>query len=107
MRRKQRQSLIKQEILNTSIRTQKKGCGLLRLHRYFDKKSEMVKDVNSIKWDSANAYGTAKLTPGKKRALVWGMALHTLSDTFAHSVYIYDREKGRYRHLEHQILNII
>lgn len=67
----------------------------------FDKKSEMVKDVNSIKWDSANAYGTAKLTPGKKRALVWGMALHTLSDTFAHSVYIYDREKGRYRHLDH------
>lgn len=49
--------------------------------------SNIVSDVNSINWASGDALGKKNPTAGEKRAFIWGMAMHTLADTFAHSAY--------------------
>ncbi|MCR5797915.1 MAG: S8 family peptidase [Eubacterium sp.] len=58
-------------------------------------KKDMIKDVKSLDWKKLGMD-----TKGKKRAFVWGMALYTLSDCFAHSV-AYRDSKGIYHHLDH------
>jgi len=42
------------------------------------------------------------VTPKMKRAFVWGMAVHNMADTFAHSVYVKDTN-GFFHHLKHDI----
>ena len=50
----------------------------------------MCSDFNLINWKrEVNVY----VTKGEKRSFAWGMALHALSDAFAHSTYDY---KGNY-----------
>lgn len=40
-------------------------------------------------------------TPGVRRAIVWGMAIHSLTDTFSHSVFIKGSD-NRYHHMVHK-----
>lgn len=50
--------------------------------------SSMCSDFNLINWKKeVNVY----VTKGEKRSFAWGIALHTLSDAFAHSTCGYDR----------------
>ena len=44
--------------------------------------NEIKNDISKINW--SKQFGSS-ITNGKKRAFVWGMALHSLSDVFAHS----------------------
>ena len=39
-------------------------------------------------------------SPGVRRAIMWGMAIHSLTDTFSHSVFIKGSD-GRYHHMVH------
>ena len=57
-------------------------------------KSNMLGDVNSINWSSVGM-----TTDGKKRAFVWGMAMHTAADVFAHSAFV--RSGNTWCHLAH------
>lgn len=51
--------------------------------------NRIKKDVNSIPWTKNDKNGkklyTSNPSTGTKRAFVWGMAIHTLADSFAHS----------------------
>ncbi|MCI5732040.1 MAG: hypothetical protein MR304_10940, partial [Eubacterium sp.] len=51
--------------------------------------SRIQKDVNSIPWteydEGKNRFYSSNPSSGTKRAFVWGMAIHTLADAFAHS----------------------
>lgn len=57
-------------------------------------RSNMLEDVKNIDW---TAQGMT--TNGKKRAFVWGMAMHTAADVFAHSAFVY--ADGEWCHLAH------
>lgn len=57
-------------------------------------KNNMLGDVNSINWSSIGM-----TTNGKKRAFVWGMAIHTAADVFAHSAFV--QSGGAWCHLAH------
>ena len=57
-------------------------------------KDDVKKLVNYLD-DSALLKGTAK-TPGKIRAIIWGMAIHSATDVYAHSVFV-----GNH-HLDHE-----
>ena len=54
--------------------------------------SEMYRDVQQINWAAElsrinSTYNkTQKDTPGFRRAFLWGMAIHSATDTYAHSV---------------------
>ena len=48
-------------------------------------KQEIKNDIGAIDWK--REYGNTP-TDGEKRAFIWGMALHSLADAFAHSVYV-------------------
>jgi len=68
---------------------------------------------NVVKKDkNKNASETELVTPKMKRAFVWGMAVHNMADTFAHSVFVkwtdnkmchlkhdYDQNKDYYKEL--------
>ena len=47
-------------------------------------KNQIKGDIGRIEWQ--RQYGDTP-TKGEKRAFVWGMAIHSLTDTFAHSAY--------------------
>ena len=47
-----------------------------------DISNEIKNDISKINW--SKQFGT-NITNGKKRAFIWGMAIHSLSDAFAHS----------------------
>lgn len=55
-------------------------------------------DVDKINWKKE--YGKTP-TNAKKRAFVWGMAIHNLQDTFAHSTFIDKTGKGDYIRFDH------
>ncbi len=67
----------------------------------YDNKQKMVNLVKEIDWKTDLTFKNEEATKGRKRAFIWGMAIHTLSDTFAHSVYVYDTQRKCYRHLDH------
>lgn len=49
--------------------------------------SSIVSDVNTINWASEHALQQKNPSAGKRRAFIWGMAIHCLADAFAHSAY--------------------
>ena len=57
-------------------------------------KNNMLGDVNSLNWSSIGM-----TTKGQKRAFVWGMAIHTATDAFAHSAFV--KSGGAWCHLAH------
>ncbi len=59
-----------------------------------DSANNMLGDVNGINWNSVGM-----TTKGKKRAFVWGLAIHTVADMFAHSAFVYSG--GKWNHLAH------
>lgn len=50
--------------------------------------NEIKSDISYIPWSSSDALNKSNPTNGEKRAFVWGMALHSLADCFAHNTYI-------------------
>ena len=67
-------------------------------------KNDMLADMG---WLTKKENGKDQLdklgmtTKGKKRAFVWGMAIHTGSDVFSHSSYVYLKDEGKWAHLAH------
>ncbi len=59
-------------------------------------KANMLGDVNSLNWNSLDL---TAVTKGTKRAFVWGMAMHTAADVFAHSAFVFSG--GAWCHLAH------
>lgn len=56
--------------------------------------NEIKSDISYIPWTSSDALNKSNPTNGDKRAFVWGMALHSLADCFAHNTYITIRGKN-------------
>lgn len=44
----------------------------------------IVNDIARIEWEKIFK---KKASPGQKRAFVWGMAIHSLTDMFSHTAY--------------------
>ena len=64
-------------------------------------KSEIDADMAVLgKYWSKGLSGNS-VTKKAKRDFVWGMAIHTLTDTFAHSAYIWGKNDGKWVHLVH------
>ena len=65
--------------------------------------ADMLSDINAISniigWKHKLVLNGKEPIPARRRAFVWGMALHTLADTFAHSVFVHD--KSGWHHLAH------
>ena len=59
-------------------------------------KSSMLSDIGKISWSSVGMD-----TEGKKRAFMWGIAIHTVADVFAHSAFVYSKSAGKWCHLAH------
>lgn len=59
-------------------------------------KNAILSDIDKIDWE--NEYGEEPST-AKKRAFMWGMAIHALADSFAHSAY--KEDNGVYRPITH------
>lgn len=59
-------------------------------------KSSMLSDIGKISWSSVGMD-----TEGKKRAFMWGIAIHTAADVFAHSAFVYSKSAGKWCHLAH------
>lgn len=53
----------------------------------------IVKSVKDIEWDTDLKKNS---TQGQKRAFIWGMALHNLTDAFAHSTILVDGSERYY-----------
>ena len=51
-------------------------------------------------WKKELASGTVNAKA--KRDFVWGMATHTLADTFAHSAYVWNKTDRKWIHLVHK-----
>lgn len=49
--------------------------------------SQIKNDIEAIKWSSEDALGEKNPSDIKRRAFIWGMAIHSLADAFAHSAY--------------------
>lgn len=61
--------------------------------------NEMRKDLKGITdWKSILG---AEVKQGRKRAFVWGMAMHNLADAFAHNAYV--KKNGKWVHLNHEV----
>lgn len=58
--------------------------------------SAMKADVKKIPWSNSQVLGSKEATRGRKRAFIWGMAIHTATDVYAHSVFV-----GKH-HLDHE-----
>ncbi|WP_026835485.1 S8 family peptidase [Eubacterium xylanophilum] len=58
-------------------------------------KEKLVSSLKSVSWKKQGMD-----TKGKKRAFAWGMAMHALADTFAHSAFV--KEDGKWHHLDHE-----
>ena len=57
-------------------------------------KANMLGDVNRINWNKLGMNSSKKM-----RAFVWGMAIHTAADVFAHSAFV--KSKDIWCHLAH------
>lgn len=66
--------------------------------------TDMLSDVNAIGnvvgWGHSAVLNGREPTAGRRRAFVWGMAIHTLADTYAHSAYVHD--SSGWHHLAHE-----
>ena len=60
--------------------------------------AEIRDDIAAIKWKKE--YDGEMPSDGTKRAFIWGMAIHNLTDTFAHSTFIY--RNNRWYRLVHE-----
>lgn len=61
--------------------------------------SSIISDINIIDWASEDALKEKNPSSGKRRAFIWGMALHSLADAFAHSAY--RKVDGAYHAITH------
>ncbi len=61
---------------------------------------QIKSDIDKINWKKE--YGKTP-TNAQKRAFVWGMAIHDLQDTFAHSSFVW--KSGKYVRLKHEDLD--
>lgn len=61
--------------------------------------NNMISDVNTIDWSSKVALEKKNPSAGEKRAFIWGMAMHSLADAFAHSAY--RKVDGAYHAITH------
>lgn len=61
--------------------------------------SSIISDVNGIDWDHKDTLEGYDATKGQRRAFIWGMALHSLADAFAHSAY--RKVDGKYYAITH------
>lgn len=66
--------------------------------------TDMLSDVNAIGsvvgWGHSAVLNGREPTAGRRRAFVWGMGIHTLADTYAHSAYVHD--SSGWHHLAHE-----
>lgn len=60
---------------------------------------EIENDIKDIEWSSDDALGEKNPSALKRRAFIWGMAMHSLADAFAHSAY--RKEDGTYYAITH------
>ncbi len=56
-------------------------------------------------WSDKEVLNNASPTDGTKRAFIWGMAIHNLTDAFAHSAYAFDSTDKKWVHLVHNVKN--
>ncbi len=65
-------------------------------------KKGIVADMDILQkhWKDELHWGTVNAKA--KRDFVWGMATHTLADTFAHSAYVWDKTDKKWIHLVHK-----
>ncbi len=61
--------------------------------------NSIISDVNGINWSHEDTLGKYGDTDGRRRAFIWGMALHSLADAFAHSAY--RKLNGSYHAITH------
>lgn len=61
---------------------------------------EMVKQVAGISW-SKSLLGNHNVTNSHKGYFAMGMALHVITDSFAHQAYMYNSKSGKWEHLNH------
>ena len=68
-------------------------------------KKEINNDIAFLQnhWKTELYWGTVNAKA--KRDFVWGMATHTLADTFAHSAYVWNRTDKKWIHLVHNEKN--
>lgn len=59
----------------------------------------IVQSVKKIRWDTDLKKNS---TQGQKRAFIWGMALHNLTDSFSHSTIYHDAKTGKDYYLSHR-----
>lgn len=66
-------------------------------------KNAIDEDMAFLKkhWGDAEVLGSSNTTNGTKRAFVWGMAIHNLTDAFAHSTFVLDAQDKKWVHLVH------
>ncbi len=60
---------------------------------------DIIKDIDDINWDN---YFSKKASPGQKRAFVWGMAIHSLTDMFAHTAFYKGEYMSHAKNLAHK-----
>ncbi len=65
-------------------------------------KKEIDEDLAVLKANWSRELASSKVTKQAKRDFVWGMAIHTLTDTFAHSAYVWGKEDKKWVHLVHK-----
>ncbi len=65
-------------------------------------KKEIDADLAVLKDNWSKELALHKVTKQAKRDFVWGMAIHTLTDTFAHSAYIWGKKDKKWVHLVHK-----
>ena len=61
--------------------------------------NEIQNDINAIDWSNSDAVGKNNPSAGERRAFIWGMAMHSLADAFAHSAY--RKVDGAYHAITH------
>ena len=62
---------------------------------------KMVKQVSSISWNKS-LLGNNSVTNARKGYFVMGMALHVLTDSFAHQAYMYNSNRKKWEYLNHK-----
>lgn len=56
--------------------------------------ADIRNDISRIQWDKE--FKGETVTAGKKRAFLWGMAIHNMTDAYSHSTYAYLDNGWRY-----------
>ncbi|HAR92295.1 MAG TPA: hypothetical protein DCR28_04325 [Eubacterium sp.] len=65
---------------------------------YTSNYNKMLKQVSSISW-TKSLFGGRSVTNARKGYFAMGMALHVITDSFAHQAYV--KKGGKWKHLNH------